>query len=191
MKLIARDSGTDLFELGGEHLLQDSDASGPKGHQLVVVDRNVNWLYTAGFVLALLTFIPGVAGIVFLIMGLAGGGMPLWVAFIPLAVALVCGSIFVRVVRAVGNRRSKPLGESRIVAVFDLADGVLRDASEAPLAPLEQVRVQRKMQLTSSSPMLVARFGAHGQHEIVLARGNPFAGGLGAIEPALRERGVG
>ena len=47
------------------------------------------------------------------------------------------------------------------------------------IAPLDQVRFERRVQLTSSSPKLVA-LTPRGTH--VLERGNPFGGGIGILD---------
>ncbi|KAA0084761.1 hypothetical protein CIW52_10325 [Mycolicibacterium sp. P9-64] len=56
------------------------------------------------------------------------------------------------------------------------------DADGVAVAPLHQVRFERRTQLTSSSPMLVAVTPAGA---FTLKRGNPFNGGLGNLDDVL------
>jgi hypothetical protein len=50
------------------------------------------------------------------------------------------------------------------------------------VAPLDHVRFERRMQLTSSSPMLVA---VTPSGAFTVKRGNPFNGGLGNLQDVL------
>jgi hypothetical protein len=50
------------------------------------------------------------------------------------------------------------------------------------VAPLDHVRFERRTQLTSSSPLLVAVTPGGA---FTLKRGNPFNGGLGNLEDVL------
>ena len=112
-----------------------------------------------------------------------GTALPWWLASIFLLVGLG--------VRGRGARRGRPDpqrdGQDRSAATgpwrsFDRARRLFVDADGVVVAPLEQVRFQRRTQLTSSSPMLVAVTpdGAR-----TLKRGNPFNGGLGNLEDVL------
>lgn len=68
------------------------------------------------------------------------------------------------------------------MAVFDRERRVFVDDSGVVLAALDDVRFQRVLQLTSSSAQLVVVMPGGTR---VLARGNPFHGGLGDLETAL------
>ncbi|MCV7153350.1 hypothetical protein H7I57_19370 [Mycobacterium pyrenivorans] len=70
------------------------------------------------------------------------------------------------------------------MAVFDRAQRVYRDGADQAVAPLDQVRFERRMQMTSSSPQLVAvtPWGTH-----ILKRGNPFGGGIGRVDEVLND----
>jgi hypothetical protein len=99
-----------------------------------------------------------------------------------LAVGLVVAGASVATVRTIRRSRSKPLSTYQPVAVFDRARRVFVDADGTVVAPLEHVRFQRAMQMTSSSPKLVA-VTPNGTR--VLMRGNPFAGGIGNLDEVL------
>ncbi|ORX18916.1 hypothetical protein AWC31_12870 [Mycolicibacterium wolinskyi] len=66
--------------------------------------------------------------------------------------------------------------------MFDRAQRVYRDGAGQIIAPLDQVRFERHMQLTSSSPKLVAVTPVGVR---VLKRGNPFGGGVGNLDEVL------
>ncbi|PRC48344.1 hypothetical protein C6A85_80320 [Mycobacterium sp. ITM-2017-0098] len=59
-----------------------------------------------------------------------------------------------------------------------------RDGTGTIIAPLDQVRFERRMQMTSSSPKLVAVAPAG---VYVLKRGNPFGGGVGTLDQVLTD----
>ena len=73
--------------------------------------------------------------------------------------------------RIIRRTRSKPLGTYQPVAVFDRARRVFVDGNGTVVAPLDHVRFQSAMQITFSSPKLVA-VTPNGTR--VLMRGNPF-----------------
>ncbi len=79
-------------------------------------------------------------------------------------------------------RERSPVSGFRPVAVFDRAARVYLDGDGRAVAPLDAVTFQRRMQIGSSSPKLVAQTPT-GSH--VLLRGNPFTGGLGDLDTVL------
>ncbi|NKZ09633.1 hypothetical protein HGA11_01490 [Mycolicibacterium septicum DSM 44393] len=66
--------------------------------------------------------------------------------------------------------------------MFDRAHRVYRDDAGQVIAPLDQVRFERRMQLGSSSPKLVA---STPNGDRILKRGNPFTGGIGNLDEVL------
>ncbi|PQP44186.1 hypothetical protein JN086_04720 [Mycolicibacterium austroafricanum] len=66
--------------------------------------------------------------------------------------------------------------------MFDRAQRIYRDGAGEVVAPLDQVRFERRLQLTSSSPKLVAVSPCGDR---VLKRGNPFGGGIGDLDQVL------
>ncbi|MCV7127935.1 hypothetical protein H7I42_11525 [Mycolicibacterium vanbaalenii PYR-1] len=68
--------------------------------------------------------------------------------------------------------------------MFDRAQQTYRDGGGAVIAPLDQVRFERRMQLTSSSPKLVA-VTPYGER--IIKRGNPFGGSIGDLDQVLND----
>jgi len=163
---------TTLARCGSRTLEQD-------GRLLLIVDHGTGWTYTTRFVLGLLTVIFGVNAIVMATMAELRG-----VAFIfgPLAVLFAVSFIAVGRYRA---RRANTTGER--IATIDLERGLLDDSGNV-VAPVPALSVQRTFQLTSSSRALELRW-PHGA--LVIARGNPFADDVSAIEHALQQHGIG
>ncbi len=165
---------TELGSGSGVKIVQD-------GQRLRIVNTRTASLATLAFVLSLLTLLPGAGGAVAMVQGTWTLGLIL-VAIGGLAAAGLAVTI-----AAIRRRRRTPLGELVPVAIIDLEARVLCDGAGRVLAPLEQVRFQRTFQIGSSSPGLAAVFSGQ---RLMLARGNPFAGGLGSLEAALRQRGL-
>jgi hypothetical protein len=161
MTLITRASGVALY-------------SGNGG--IVVCAVGTAGYYTAAFVFTLITVLLSVLGVGLLVRwGVAGA--------IPLGLEAIGGFILSREVAAIKRRHDTPFEKLTVVARFALEEGTLQSADGVVLAPLSQVQLQRKMQLTSSAPVLVARWPAG---SVDLVRGNPFAGGIEEIERALK-----
>lgn len=169
--LIAEASGVALYQ---------------QARRLLIVDRGTASLYTLGFVLAIVAFILGINGVVQLVLATGGGGIA-WLGVVFTAVAAVGGWGLSRILARVARQRERPVAELRLVAIFDLEGGQLCDPSGRPLAPLASVRVGRQFQLASSSPALTATWPGG---KVILARGNPFAGGIGPLEDAFRTVGL-
>ena len=171
---------------GGVRVL--AEASGvvvaESGARVLVVDRRIGGLSTTVFVLMLCAVIPLGAGLAFTVQALLDGAAPPVFGLVLLGVAVVAFGLLLLARRAVRGRRARPVGSYVPVAVFDRAAGVMVNSAGQVVAPLHQVRVGRRMQLTSSSPMLVADTPG-GRY--VLGRGNPFAGGLGDLEAVLHQ----
>lgn len=164
-----------MIELGagsGVQILEE-------GERLLVVDRRTASLSVVVFVLGLLTVILGGGGIALAVSVSAPAGLGL------LGAAALSGLGLALAIRALLRRRRRPAGELAPHALIDLGARTLCDGRGQVLAPLARVRFRRKFQLGSSSPALCASFDGG---ELILARGNPFAGGLGTLEDALRSR---
>jgi hypothetical protein len=82
---------------------------------------------------------------------------------------------------------AKPFNELKCICIIDINNNTLLDEQQNTLAPLEQVILTRKMQLTSSSKQLVLQWN---KNTLTIVEGNPFAGGVSAVEKALISKGI-
>jgi hypothetical protein len=157
-----------LIDTGGLVVTDD-------GRRVLVFDRATGGLAVAVFVLGVVTAVVGGFGIVALSMSMTGVGS----AFLALGIAVAVGGAFAY--RTFRQRRRRPLNACRSVAVIDRKLGLFSYAGGAIL-PLDRVRFQRRVQLGSSSPKLVAVLPSGTR---VLKRGNPFDGGIGNADEVL------
>ena len=165
-----------LAEVGGLAVAE-------QGPLVVVVDRGTGPLATVAFVLGVLALVPGGFGAVTLALSATNGAaVPWWVASIFLLVGIAFAGAAFAVVSRIRSAKSIPLSGYLPAAIFDRAQRVFVDADGVVVAPLEHVRFERRTQLTSSSPMLVAVTPGGA---FTLKRGNPFNGGLGNLEDVL------
>lgn len=155
-----------------------------QGSDIVVIDRGKGPAEVTAFVLGVLTLVFLGFGAVAVLSAVFGGEAPRF-GMIGGAV-LVAGVGFaaatVSTLAAIRRRRRRPLQSFTPVAVFDRAHRVYRDGTGAVIAPLDEVRFERRMQMTSSSPKLVAVTPAG---ERILKRGNPFGGDVGTLDAVL------
>lgn len=154
-----------------------------QGPLVVVVDRGTGQWATVAFVLGVLALVFGGFGAVTLALSATGdASLPWWLSAIFLLVGIGLAGATLGALGRIRGAKARPLSGYRPVAIFDLARRVLVDADGVVVAPLDQVRFQRKTQITSSSPMLVAVTPTGTR---ILKRGNPFNGGLGDLEAVL------
>lgn len=147
--------------------------------KLGVVEQGGGWVVTALFVAGLLTLITLTSGVGLLFTGYIGG-------LAPLGVTLIAGWITVLLFR----RRKLDKATTTFPdpwLVFDVPAGVVRDAAGAVIGKLDQIKIVKEGQVTSSSSKLVAYCPA----KIVLARGNPFGDSIEGFLNALKSRGIG
>ncbi|MFK8001647.1 MAG: hypothetical protein AB8H86_18780 [Polyangiales bacterium] len=157
------------------------------GERLLVVHRGGPGLSVALFVVGLLTFIAAFNGAAQMVMAFSGSGVGFTGAAILCAIGGVCGAVLVALLRKRKHRAGVPLDQLPIICVVDFTQGGLLDAHGALLAPLPEVRMRRQFQMASSSPALVL---AYAGRSLLLAKGSPFAGGIGNLERALEAHGV-
>ncbi|MDT5399258.1 MAG: hypothetical protein QOK33_2489 [Mycobacterium sp.] len=145
------------------------------GRRVLVFDRNTGGLAVTAFVFGIVALVLLGFGVVasFALSNVVGA------CFLAAGVAIAVGALVA--FRAFRRRRTRPLHECRSVAVIDRKLGLFSYAGGAVL-PLDQVRFQRRMQLGSSSPKLVAVLPRSIR---VLKRGNPFDGGIGDVDRVL------
>lgn len=166
-----------LAEQGGLVVAED-------GPHVLVIDRGSGLTQIAAFVLLVITLVFGGFGVVSTSMALGGGesNPPLVVGLAILAVGIAAAAALVFTVRSLRRIRSAPLSAFVPVAVFDRSDGTYRDGVGQVVGRLDQVRFEKRMQIGSSSPKLVA-VTPHGAY--VLKRGNPFGGHIHGMDAVL------
>jgi len=155
-----------------------------RGPRIYVVDRGTRGFYTAGFVAGLIALIVGINGIVQLVLVAMGEGGIVPFGAIALTIGALAGVGLWRIVVTIRKRRGLSLEQLGAVVIVDRQQGMLCNGAGQPIAPLGGVAVTRKMQVTSSSPALHLSWPGGG---VCVARGNPFAGGIGPIEAGLRQ----
>ncbi|WP_231963348.1 hypothetical protein [Mycobacterium adipatum] len=166
-----------LAEQGGLVIAED-------GPRILVIDRGAGAAQVLAFVLLILTVVFGGFGIVSTVLALrdSQSNPPLVVAAVVLAAGIATAAALLFVVRSLRRIRSAPLDTFTPVAVLDRQRRIFLDGAGQIVAPLEHVRFERRMQMTSSSPKLVAVTPAGIR---VLKRGNPFGGGIGDMDAVL------
>jgi hypothetical protein len=169
-RIIAESSGVSLRERDG---------------RLMIVDHGCAWVYTFGFVLGLIAFLMLANGIIQVALLATGNEGLLAFGLIATAVGVMLGFALKWVAGIPKKRRAAPAEQLRVVAVLDPTSGMMSDARGVAIAPLSEVAVGYAFNFASSSRSLVARWPGG---QIMLARGNAFAGGTGALHDALRAR---
>lgn len=149
-----------------------------QGPLVLVIDRRTGPLSVLAFVLGVIALVVGGFGAVALLTSTPSASL----GAVFLVVGLVVAGAALATLRSIRRSRSKPLDTYQPVAVFDRARRLFVDGNGSVVAPLAHVRFQRAMQITSSSPKLVA-VTPNGTR--VLMRGNPFSGGLGNLGEVL------
>ncbi|CAN5510484.1 hypothetical protein BH11ACT7_BH11ACT7_18840 [soil metagenome] len=147
------------------------------GRRVNVIDRATGGLAVLVFILGVIALVVGGFGAVTLVLG---GPSPMLGAVL-LAGGLAVAAVVAMLVRRIRTRRAQPLGNCRSVAVLDRKLNLFT-VSGGALLPLDQIRFERRFQLGSSSPKLVA-IAPNGKH--VLKRGNPFDGSIGNADEVL------
>ncbi len=156
------------------------------GPNVLVIDRGGGPAQIAVFVLLVLTLVFGGFGLITLLIPAAGStpAIPTAVSAALLGVGVLAGLGMAYGVRSARRRRRTALDSLPPVAVFDRRRRVYVGADGEIVAPLDHVRIERRMQIGSSSPKLVA---ATPQGNQVLMRGNPFGGSLGNVDEVLTD----
>jgi len=152
------------------------------GTRLLFFQRRIlpSWMaYVAG----LLTVITLGNGVVQLVIGNVVAGAVLVVLGVSSAFALRA------VVRSRGRAKAAPLDPANALLVIDLMSRSLLDASGRVLAPLDAVRIERSMQLTSSARALRAVWP---DGSMIVYRGDALQPGGSITGPAeaLQARGM-
>jgi hypothetical protein len=159
-----------LVDTGGLVVIDD-------GRRVIVIDRRTGPLAILAFVLGVIALVVGGFGAVALAAGIPSTA--LGAAFLAVGVVLAAATFLV--IRKFQGRRNQPLNACRPAAVLDRKLGLFSYSGGALLS-LDQVRFERRVQIGSSSPKLVAIFPGGTR---VLKHGNPFDGGIGNVDEVL------
>lgn len=104
-----------------------------------------------------------------------------------LGLGILFALIFWMIIAYRKRLNAKPVSELKCICIIDLTSNNLLDGEENLLAPLREVQLIRKMQFTSSSPELVLKWN---KNTLTLLQGNPFSGGITAVENILISKGI-
>ncbi len=172
MLKLAESSGTVIYE---------------NENKLYITKKPAQWTSTFLFVTGLLAFIMFSNGILQLFVFNTEFRNAQTFGMIATGLGILFALIFWRILAYRKKINALPFNEMKWTCIIDLAGNNLLDGQQNILAPLEQVQLTKKMQFTSSSPELVLKWD---KHVLSLVEGNPFSGGIAAIEKALISKGV-
>lgn len=155
-----------------------------QGAAILIIDRGNGPVEIVAYVMVVITLVFGGFGAVWIVhtTGDTPSSFPAFLGATLLIIAIAAGLIGGLLINSRRRTRRRPLSTFTPVAIIDRVQRVYRDHSGRFVVPLDQVRFERRMQLTSSSPKLVA-VTPSGTH--LLKRGNPFGGGIGRIDEVL------
>lgn len=156
-------------------------------NKLYITKKPAQWTSTFLFVTGLIAFILLANGLLQLFvfeMKLADAPN---LGIILTATGVLFSLIFWRVLVYRKKVNAKPVNELKCICIVDLNNKTLLDDQQNIMAPLNQVILTRKMQITSSSKQLVLQWN---KNTLTLVEGNPFAGGIEAVEQALISKGI-
>ena len=154
-----------------------------KGDQVIVARRGTGGWSTAAFVFGLMTLF-GTVGTYVMWNDSTGDPETKWIPTLVTGVAgLVGGAGLGWALHVLRSRRGLPLAQLSAVVILDGTRRLVCDGGGNPLAPFDGVRLNRRMQVTSSYRALHLEWEGG---SICVARGTPFAGTVGPIESVLQ-----
>ena len=170
---------------------QLAEASGTivyqNGNKLYISKKPAQWTTTFLFVTGLLTLILLTNGILQLFFLNPSTADTTNLGLILSGAGILFALIFWRVLVYRKKINSTPPESLSCMCIIDLSANTLLDADQNVLSSLDAVRMLRKMQLGSSSPALVLQWN---NDAITLVQGNPFSGGIAAVENTLVSKGI-
>jgi uncharacterized membrane protein len=172
MEQLAASSGTILYE---------------NENRLYLVKRPAGWIATSLFVTGLLALILLANGLMQFFVFEMQPHLKSILGITLLVLGILCTLIFWRIMAYRKKINAIPVKELMCICIIDLAANNLLDGQQNLLAPLENVHLTRKMQFTSSSPELVLKWN---KKTLSIVQGNPFSGGISAVEKALIDKGI-
>jgi len=156
-------------------------------NKLYITKKPAQWTSTFLFVTGLLAFILLANGVLQLFVFEMKIPNATNLGIILLALGVLFALIFWRVMVYRKKINAKPVNELKCICVIDLTGNNLLDGQQNILAPLNEVQLMRKMQLTSSSKQLVLQWN---KNTLTIVEGNPFSGGISAFEKTLISTGI-
>lgn len=169
---LAESSGTVIYE---------------KENKLYITKKPSQWIATFLFVTGLLAFILMIDGLLQLFVFEKKPSVTPTLGIILISLGSLFALIFWRVMVYRKKLNAKPAHELKFICIIDLSANNLLDGQQNMLAPLEDVSMLRKMQFTSSSPELILKWN---NNTLTVVQGNPFSGGITAVEKALISKGI-
>ncbi|MES2777621.1 MAG: hypothetical protein V4722_25810 [Bacteroidota bacterium] len=154
---------------------------------MYISKKPAQWTTTFLFVAGLLALILLANGILQLFVFNASPDTTTTPGFILAGLGILFAALFWRVMKYRKKINSTPPEKLRSICIVDLSSNKLLDAEENILSSLDSVHLLRKMQLGSSSPALKLQWN---NGSLTIANGNPFSGGISAIEKVLASKGI-
>ncbi len=108
-------------------------------------------------------------------------------ALILLLLSLVFLLVFLGVLAYKKKVNALPPQQLQTIAIIDLANNTLLNEQHQLLTSLSNTHLVRSMQLASSSPELFIRWNGG---SLSIVKGNPFSGGIAAIEKVLLGKSI-
>ncbi len=158
-----------------------------KADLIIIKEQPASWVATARFVLLLLSGIPLIFGVISLVTYFRGNDTVLMLSIVLILVGSLLGFVYWLLNRYYSKIKSLPPADFKTLCSFDLKNRKLLDPSDNILDSLKNTLVKREFQITSSSKKLVVLYS---NGVILLAKGNPFAGGITSLENVFRGEGL-
>ena len=157
------------------------------GDRVILADKGTQGLAIGIYVSGLLAFVLGVNGLLQVVMSVVGPMRFPVLGVVFLGIAAVPASILVLLVRVFRRRRDAPIHPEHIRCVVDQDRGIVLASDGSTLGAIDECRLARTFQLTSSSRALVLDTP---RCRILLAAANPFSGSVKPLAEALAAVGV-
>ncbi len=157
------------------------------GNKLYITKKPAQWTSTFLFVTGLLAFLFIANGVLQLFLFKNPHGAIPFAAILLTALGVTFIAVFWSVLRYRKKINNLPFDELKQICVIDFTTNNLLDSEETILCSLNDVILDRKMQLGSSSPALILKWN---KNKLLLVKGSPFSGGVSAVEGALISKGI-
>jgi hypothetical protein len=172
MNKLAESSGTVVYE---------------HENKLYITKKPAQWTTIFLFVTGLLAFILLANGFLLLFVFEKRPGYAPNAGIILLSAGLLFALFFWKITAYRKKLNARPVQDLKCICIIDLTAKNLLSDKQTLLAPLADEQLVRKMNITSSSPELVLTWG---KNVLTLVQGNPFSGGIAAVEKTLILNGI-